>query len=104
MTTEYFQKLFSEITKKCLDNNITDYKSCYEFHKFKPNDLLLEGIKKRYDMIETFDSIIKNCIDNNIDKTSCYYSKINKFDYAVPLGYFNEFTYTYNKIKINILN
>ncbi len=98
MYTEYFQNLFSEITKKCLDNDITDYKSCYEFHKFKKNDLLLEGIKNRYDMMETFKSIIKNCIDNNKNHTECYYNK-NKFEYTIPLGYVHEFDYMYNKMK-----
>jgi hypothetical protein len=101
MTTQYFQTLFAEITKKCLENNITNYKSCYKFHNFKQNDLLLEGIKNRYDIMETFNSIIKNCIDNNIDKTSCYYSKKNKSDYNFPLDYIYEFNYTYDKMKNN---
>ena len=101
MTSQYFGEKCSEITKKCLDNNITDYKTCYEFHKFKKNDLLLEGVKERYDMLETFSPIIKSCIHNNIDKTSCYYIKKNRFEYALPIGYYNEFNYMYDKMKNN---
>jgi hypothetical protein len=98
MTSQYFQTLFSEITKKCLENDITDYKTCYEFHKFKKNDLLLEGIKDRYDMMESFKPVIKDCIDNNKNKTECYYSKKNKFEYTFPVGYANEFYHIYDKM------
>ena len=101
MNSAYFREKFSEITKKCLDNHITDYKTCYEFHNFKKNDMLLEGVKERYDMLEFFGTIVKGCIHNNIDKTACYYSKKNKFEYAVPVGYYNEFNYIYDKVKNN---
>jgi hypothetical protein len=100
MKTAYFHNLFTEITKKCLENDITDYKTCYEFHKFKHNDLLLDEVKQRYDMIKSFESIIKNCIDNNKNITECYYSK-NKFEYIIPIGYYYEFNHMYNKMKNN---
>jgi hypothetical protein len=99
MNSAYFQTLFSQITKKCLENDITDYKTCYEFNKFKKNDLLLQEIKNRYDMLESFKPLIKNCIENNKNTTECYYSKKNKFDYTFPVGYYNEFNYMYEKMK-----
>jgi hypothetical protein len=99
MDTAYFHNVFTEIIKKCLENNISDYKTCYEFHKFKKNDLLLEGIKNRYDMLESFKLIIKNCIDNNKNITECYFSKKNKFEYTLPVGYYYEFNHMYHKIR-----
>lgn len=92
MNSAYFNNVFSETIKKCLDNDINDYKTCYEFHKFKHNDFLLEGIKYRYDMMKSFEYIIKDCIENKKNHTECYYS-MNKF------GYFNEFNYMYNKMN-----
>lgn len=86
---------------KCLENNITDYKTCYTFHNFKHNDNLLEEIKNRYIMMESFNLIIKNCVDNNIDKTTCYNSKKNNYDYNFPISYMYEFNYMYDKIKNN---
>ncbi len=97
--SQYFQDVFSDIINKCLANNITDYKSCYAFHKFKQNDTLLKEIKNRYDMLESFRPIIKNCIENNKNKTECYYSKKNKFEYVFPVGYYNEFIYMFDKMK-----
>ena len=99
LNSAYFNNIFSEIMKKCLENDIADYKTCYEFHKFKKNDLLLLEIKNRYDMMESFRPLIKNCIDNNKDKTECYYSKKNKFDYNFPIGYYNEFNKMYDNMK-----
>ena len=99
MNSAYFQNLFSEITKKCLENNITDYKNCYEFHKFDYNDFLLQEIKNRYDMLESLKPLIKKCIENNKNKTVCYYSKTDTFDYIFPIGYCNEFDYIYDKMK-----
>jgi hypothetical protein len=99
MNTDHFNNIFYEITNKCLDNDITDYKACYEFHKFKKNDLLLQGIKNRYDMIESFIPMIKKCIENKTNITECYYSKKNKFEYNFPFGYYNEFIKTYEKMK-----
>ncbi len=72
----YYTDPLKLITINCLENNITDYKTCYEFSKLK-NEYLLADIKKRYEVISYFEPIIKNCIDNNIDETQCYCSKKN---------------------------
>uniref|UniRef100_A0A6C0HVF9 Uncharacterized protein n=1 Tax=viral metagenome TaxID=1070528 RepID=A0A6C0HVF9_9ZZZZ len=88
----------AEYTKKCFDNNITDFKTCIEYHKFKNENLFTDKIKERFEHMEQMKPLIKTCIDKNIEKNSCYYSK-NKNDYNFELAYFNEFNILFDKMK-----
>lgn len=104
MTDKYFYTFddhLREMIQTCLKNNLTDYKSCYEFHKFTESNLISQKIKERYATIDSMKPTIKTCIDNNVDKITCFYNKTNNNKYAIPLGYMHEFILMFDKMTEN---
>lgn len=72
---DYFNNLSQSLTTICVEKNITDYKTCIEYHKIKENKYLYDPIKKRYDVINKFEPLIKKCIENKINKVECYFNQ-----------------------------